>query len=84
MQTDIVEILLPTGYQVDELPSPVDLVSDFAEYHSEAEIEGSILRYRRRYLVKVAVTERLTELKQFYRQIATDERKQVVLKRVVP
>jgi hypothetical protein len=85
MQTDIFEITLPTGYQVDELPAPLDLVSDFAEYRSEAEIEGSVLRYRRVYVVKVAVlTEHLAELKQFFRQVAADERKQVILKRVEP
>lgn len=83
MESDIVEIRLPTGYQVDELPPPLDLVNDFAEYHSAAEVEGGLLRYRRNYIVKdvLVPTERLAELKEFFRQIATDERNQAVFKR---
>ena len=76
LQTDMVEITLPIGYQVDELPPPVDLKNDFAEYRSEAEVEGNVLRFRRRYVVKVVVvpTDHLAELKQFFRAIADDER----------
>ncbi len=83
-QSDIVEITLPAGYRVDELPPPVDLVNDFVEYHSQTEVEGNTLRYRRNYVIKdVQVpTEWLAELKEFFRQVAADERNQAVFQRV--
>lgn len=92
LQTDLVEIRLPGGYRVDELPPPVNLANDFAEYRSqvevevEVEVEGNVLRYRRDFLIKkVEVpSERLEEMKEFYRQIAADERSQAVLKRSWP
>lgn len=85
-ESDIVEITLPTGYRVDELPPPVDLVNDFVEYHSQTEVEGNTLRYRRTYVIKVVQvpTEHLGELKDFFRQVAADERHIVVLQRSAP
>jgi len=84
LHTDLYEIELPGGYQVDELPPPVEVEYDFASYKSKVEVEGNLLRYQREYIVKdVRVpTERLAELKEFYRRIAADERASVVLKRV--
>jgi len=83
LHSDLYEIELPSGYQVDELPTPVEVEYDFAAYKSKVELEGNRLRYERVYVVKdVRVpTERLSELKEFYRRIAADERASVVLKR---
>ncbi len=80
------EITLPTGYRVDELPPAVDLVNDFVEYHSQTEVEGNTLRFRRTYVIKdVQVpAERLGELKDFFRQVAADERHIAVLQRSAP
>jgi hypothetical protein len=85
-QSDIIEIMLPTGYQVDELPPPVQLDTGFASYNSEIEVKGNVLTYKRNYTVrKVLVpTEHLPELKEFFRQIAADERNQAVFKRARP
>ena len=82
LQTDLVEIVLPEGYRVDELPPPVELTTDFAEYHSRTEVEDNVLRYQRRYEIKeVRVpAERLPELKRFFQQVAGDERSRAVLK----
>jgi hypothetical protein len=80
--TDTFEITLPPGYQVDELPPPVDADYRFASYHSKSEINGNVIRYTRAFEVKelsVPVSES-EDLKNFYRIIATDERNTAVLK----
>ncbi|MGH9787880.1 MAG: DUF3857 domain-containing transglutaminase family protein [Candidatus Acidiferrales bacterium] len=86
LHSDVYEIELPSGYLVDEVPPPVEVEYDFASYKSKVEVEGNRLRYQREYVVKdVRVpTERLNELKEFYRRIAADERASVVLKRAAP
>ena len=68
------------------VPPPVELDTDFVAYKSRIEVNGGVLRYQREYMVKdVRVpTERLEELKKFYRQVAADERSSVVLKRKAP
>jgi len=84
LQSDSFEILLPAGYEVEELPAPVAGANDFVEYRSQVEAEGNRLHYQRSYTIKqVRVPkERLGELKEFYRQVAADERNQVVLKKI--
>ena len=83
LETDMFEITLPPGYKLDELPPPVEVDYGFAAYRSKVELDGSVLRYQREYQVKeVKVpTERLADLKKFYRQIAADERASAVLQR---
>lgn len=83
LQTDVFEFVLPSGYRVDELPSPVHVTSSFGEYRSKVEIEGNVLRYTRTYQINDVLVplEHMDELKKFYRQIAADERANAVLKR---
>jgi len=83
LETDTFEITLPPGYQLDELPPPVDVDYGFAAYRSKFEVQGNVLRYHREYTVKeVKVpTARLADLKKFYRQISADERASAVLTR---
>jgi hypothetical protein len=82
--TDVFEITLPAGYDVDDLPLPVDADYDFASYHSKAEKDGNVLRYTRVFEVKQLSVplNRMDDLKKFYRIIATDERNSAVLKPV--
>jgi len=82
--TDIFEITLPPGYDVDDLPLPVNADYDFASYHSKAEKDGNVLRYTRVFEVKQLSVplNRMDDLKKFYRSIATDERNSAVLKPV--
>jgi hypothetical protein len=82
MESDSFEIDLPQGYDVDELPDPVNIVYDFAEYHSKVEQSPGKLKYSRQFVIqKVLIpTDRLEDLRRFYRQIAGDERSTVVLK----
>ncbi len=80
--TDTFEIALPAGYEVDDLPAPVDADYSFASYHSKTEANGALVRYTRTFEIKElsVPVSRADELKAFYRTIASDERNTVVLK----
>ncbi len=80
--TDIFEITLPAGYEVDELPAPVDADYGFAAYHSKTEASGSVIRYTRTYEIKElsVPVSKADEVKKFYRIVASDERNMAVLK----
>jgi len=82
VQSDSFEIELPPGYEVDELPDPVDTVFDFGEYHSKVVESGNVLKYTRQFTIKQVIvpTNRLDDLKKFYRQIASDEKNAAVLR----
>jgi uncharacterized protein DUF3857/transglutaminase superfamily protein len=82
MDTDRFEITLPPGYEVDDLPPPVDADYGFASYHAKTEAKGNVVIYTRTFEVKqlsVPVSQ-AAELKRFYRMIASDERNTAVLK----
>ncbi len=80
--TDSFEITLPPGYEVDELPPPLDVDYSFASYHSKTESSGQTLHYTRSMEIKElsVPVSKMDELKKFYRMIATDERNTAVLK----
>ena len=80
--SDTFEIALPAGYEVDELPPPVNADYSFASYHSKAEVTGKTLKYTRTFEIKElsVPASRVEELKTFYRTIAGDERNNAVLK----
>ena len=80
--TDKFEITIPPGYEVDDLPPPVDADYGFASYHSKTEVKGNLIDYTRTFEVKelsVPVAQ-ADDLRKFYRIIAGDERNTVVLK----
>src|SRR5437870_11710374 len=86
LHSEIVEITLPDGYIVDELPQPVQAnVGTAASYSSKSEVDGRILRYNRRLEIKdVPVNKnQLTELKKFYRQISAGEKASAVLRKTM-
>jgi hypothetical protein len=80
--TDSFEIALPPGYEVDELPPPMDADYSFASYHSKTEASGQVLHYTRALEIKELSVPvgKMDELKKFYRMIATDERNTAVLR----
>jgi len=82
--TDSFEIALPPGYEVDELPTPMDVEYSFASYHSKTEASGQMLHYTRAMEIKElsVPVSKMDELKKFYRMIAADERNTAVLKPV--
>ncbi len=82
--TDVFEIALPPGYEMEELPPPVNVDDGFASYHSKTEIVGRALRYTRTFEIKelTVPVSKAEQLRDFYRIIAGDERNSAVLKRV--
>jgi hypothetical protein len=82
VQSDVFEIEIPDGFEVDELPDPVDVTYDFGEYHSKIQQTGNALKYTRAFTIKKVIvpTTQLDDLKKFYRQIGGDERNTAVLK----
>jgi len=79
---DTFEITLPVGYEVDDLPPPVNADYSFASYHSKTEVAGNTLKYTRTFEVKELSVplNKVEELKKLYRMIAGDERNTAVLK----
>jgi hypothetical protein len=79
---DKIEITLPAGYQIDELPPSTDVDYSFASYHSKTEMNGNALVYTRTFEIKElsVPVEKLDDLKKFYRVIANDERSTAVLR----
>jgi hypothetical protein len=82
--SDRFEITMPPGFEVDELPPPVDVDFSFASYHSKTEASGNILRYTRTFEIKELKVpmSKMDDLKKCYRIIAGDERNTAVLKPV--
>jgi hypothetical protein len=80
--TDSFDITLPPGYEVDELPPPMDVEYSFGSYHSKTEAQGQTLHYVRSMEIKElsVPVSKMDELKKFYRMIASDERNTAVLK----
>ncbi len=80
--TDTFEISLPAGYEVDDLPPPVNADYSFASYHRKTEVSGNTLKYTRTFEVKElsVPVSKVDDLKKLYRIIAGDERNTAVLK----
>jgi hypothetical protein len=80
--TDSFEITVPSGYEVDDMPPPVDSDFGFASYHSKTEVSAGVIHYSRTFEVKELSVPagKAEDLKKFYRIIASDERNAVVLK----
>jgi len=83
-QDDIFDITLPAGYVVDELPRPVQVECAYGSYKSEIKVADNILHYQRTYEIKdiVVPTQKLDEVRNFFKEIAADERSTAVLRRV--
>jgi len=80
--TDTIEIKLPTGYEVDELPLAANAEYSFGSFHSKCEVKDGALVYTRtlEYKELSVPVDKLDQLKKFYRIIASDERNTAVLK----
>jgi len=81
-ESDVVDISYPVESAIDEIPQPVKYDYPFAAYRSETHATEHVLHYTRTYELKdVRVpVERLGDLKQFFREIADDERAYMILK----
>jgi hypothetical protein len=85
-QDDIFDFTLPEGYAVDELPEPVQAECEYGKYQSRVEVSGKTFEYKRTYEINsiVVPTSKLPEMRDFFREIAADERSSIVLKKTVP
>jgi hypothetical protein len=83
LRSDNVEITLPEGYTVDELPEPARAVFPFAEYTSKAEKAGNVLKYSREYKMQTTQVplDHIEQLRKLFSQIGTDEKNMAVLKK---
>ncbi|MGA8036078.1 MAG: DUF3857 and transglutaminase domain-containing protein [Candidatus Acidiferrales bacterium] len=85
-QDDVFDITLPAGYVVDELPKPVEAKCPYATYKSEVVVNGNVLRYKRTYEITdiLVPTQHLDEVRDFFHEIAADEKASAVLRRSTP
>ena len=83
LQSDVIDIKLPAGYKIDELPEAANVTTPFAEYKSKVEAKDNVLYYNRSYLQKdlLVPLDQLPALRTFMRGIAADERNTAVLKK---
>lgn len=83
LDSDTVEITLPDGFKVDELPDPAKASYGFGEYTSKTEAAGNVLKYTREY--KISTTQvpldRIDQLKKLFSEIVSDEKNMAVLKK---
>ncbi len=81
--TDSINIALPAGYTVDELPDPVHVDLGFADYSSRVEEQGKVLRYTRKYVIKALTlpASDYGKLRRLEGEISSDESNTVVLKK---
>ena len=82
LQVDDVEIALPEGVTVDELPAAVHVNAAGFRYASETKAEKNVLHYRRQYRVERFSVPRaeLAEVNRVFTAIMADERSSAVLK----
>ena len=78
--TDSFEITLPVGFEVDDLPAPVNADYSVASYHSRTKIKGRVLCYSRTFEIKEPSVplSKLDDPKMLYRVIVSDERNNAV------
>ena len=83
LQSDDFEITLPPGYVVDELPQPTEAKCEYGSYHSQVEVNGNTLHYKRTYEIKNVTVppQKLDAFRDFLRQINSDERQSAVLRK---
>lgn len=83
LDNDNVEITLPEGFKVDELPEPAKSSFAFGQYVSKTENSGNILKYTRQYRMDSTLVsmDQMDQLKKLFGQINSDEKNMAVLKK---
>jgi hypothetical protein len=86
LSSDILDITLPKGYVVDELPPAVDAHCDYASYKSTVEVKDNVMHYVRTYEIKgiTVPTDKLPEVRDFFHQVQTAETSSAVLRKANP
>jgi hypothetical protein len=80
---DSFDIVIPSGYIVDETPDPVAIDLEFASYHSTATAKGNLLHYEREYIVRQIEIPpaKAASFRQLENAILSDEKNAAVLKK---
>ena len=84
LQTDQIEIAVAPAFTMDELPPAVSVSTPLVEYSSRSALEGSTLRYERRYALHAWHIERdsLPGVNAAFAKILADERASAVFKTI--
>ena len=80
---DRIDVALPAGYMVDDLPAAVDLDVGFASYKSDVKADGGVLHYSREYVVRQLdlAPEKSGDVSKLMAVINSDENNSAVLKK---
>jgi hypothetical protein len=80
---DTIDVALPAGYVVDDMPQPVSVDVGFASYRSEVKAEEGVLHYSREYKVNELDLgpEKYADVRKLMGAIASDENNSAVLKK---
>lgn len=83
LRSDSVEISLPEGYSVDELPNSAKGEFPFAEYKSKTEQSGNVLKYSREYKMQATSipADKFNDLRKLFSEIIMDEKSMAILKK---
>ena len=86
LASDVLDIALPSGYVVDELPPAVDAHCDYASYKSTVEVKDNVMHYVRTYEIKgiTVPTDKLPEVRDFFHQVQSAETSSAVLRKANP
>jgi hypothetical protein len=80
---DRIDVVLPAGYTVDDVPASVDLDVGFASYKSDIKADGGVLHYSREYVVRQLdlAPEKSADVSKLMAVINADENSSAVLKK---
>ena len=80
---DRIDVALPAGYTVDDLPAAVDLDLGFASYKSEVKADAGVLHYSREYIVRQLdlAPDKSADVSKLMGVITADENSSAVLKK---
>ena len=80
---DSIDVALPPGYVVDDMPEPVSVDVGFATYKSEVKAADGVLHYSREYQVKALdlPPDKYSDVRKLMSSISSDENNSAVLKK---
>jgi hypothetical protein len=80
---DTIDVAVPAGYVVDDMPEPVSVDVGFASYKSEVKAADGVLHYSREYKVNELALgpEKYADVRKLMGAIASDENNSAVLKK---
>jgi hypothetical protein len=83
IRKDDIQITLPDGFQIDELPEPAKASFAFGDYTSKTEKVGNTLKYTRQYRMQTTQVplDKMPDLRKMFSLINVDEKNMAVLKK---